>query len=379
MEKTIKIVILGDICPTDDYRKLFDSVCPNSLFGEVSNNIKEADVAIANFECPGTELNTKITKCGPSLKALPKDIELLKNAGFNILSLANNHILDYGEQGVIDTLRECQNQEVKTVGGGKDMVEAKEPLFITIEGKNIGIMSFADAEFNLATEYTPGANHFDPYESFDEIKEAKNKCDYLIVLYHGGIEHYIYPSPIIQKKCRKMAECGADIVLCQHSHCIGTTEKYNGATIVYGQGNSVFGYREGDLSWNEGLLVDIELSDNDSNISFKLINATANGVVLVNEEDSIKRVENMNEASKVLEDKIKIQSLWKGFCASKSALYLALLYGKGRVFNKSNRILKNRLIRALYSKKKQMITMNLIRCEAHNEVVQTILKDNVFK
>ena len=85
--------------------------------------------------------------------------------------------------------------------------------------------------------------------------------DYLIVLNHGGIEYYKFPSPLLQRKCREMVKCGADFVVCQHSHCIGTAENFLNGTILYGQGNSVFGYKDNSDSWNNGLLVKLTLSD----------------------------------------------------------------------------------------------------------------------
>lgn len=379
MSEMIKIAIMGDICPTDDYRIFFDSKNPRNLLGQVVDRLNEADIAIANLEAPATNSDTPINKCGPNLKAKPQDITLLKDTGIDVLSLANNHILDYGEDAVVETINVCKKEKIITVGGGKNETEAKEPCYISVKEKKIGVISFAEAEFNLACNDKPGANHFDCFDSLDNIREAKSKCDYLLVLYHGGVEYYIYPSPLLQKKCRKMVEYGADIVLCQHSHCIGTVEKYNNSTIVYGQGNSVFGYQHGNNAWNEGFLVEIFIDDTAIAISLLLMNASECGVELADEAASKARIEKMNEMSLILNDSTRLEDIWKQFCKDKSDLYLPLLYGRGRLFNKFNRILHNRLMDLLYSKKKKMITMNLVRCESHNEVVQTMLMDSVFK
>ena len=85
----------------------------------------------------------------------------------------------------------------------------------------------------------------------------KAQCDYAIVLYHGGKEYYRYPSPNLQKTCRKLVEKGADLVICQHSHCIGCEEKYQDGTIVYGQGNFLFDHGDNEY-WNTSLLVQIK-------------------------------------------------------------------------------------------------------------------------
>ncbi len=118
----------------------------------------------------------------------------------------------------------------------------------------------------IADEKTSGANLFAPLESMEHILNLKNVCDYVIVLYHGGKEHYRYPSPQLQKICRKMAEKGADLVICQHSHCIGCMEKYNNATIVYGQGNFIFAGAD-DEYWNTSLLITVD-TDSENSVSF---------------------------------------------------------------------------------------------------------------
>ena len=136
---------------------------------------------------------------------------------------------------------------LKSYAPRSNKIEAKKPCFVQIGGVTIGLMAFAEHEFNLAGKNVAGANGFDSFESFNEIKESKTKCDYLVILFHGGVEYHKYPSPLLQKRCRKMVLSGANLILCQHSHCIGAMETYKEGTIVYGQGNSVFGYKDNDV------------------------------------------------------------------------------------------------------------------------------------
>ena len=173
-----------------------------------------------------------------------------------------------------------------------------------------------------------------------------------------------------------MIEAGADLVLCQHSHCIGTTETYHGKTILYGQGNSVFGYRAGDEKWNEGLLVELDVLT--SNISFKLMKATPEGIEFADTKDSDARIDLMRKQSEILDDVAAIKASWNAFVEENKALYYSMLLGKNRVFNKLNRILKNKLIEILYRKRPQMITMNILRCDAHREVLITMLEEKVY-
>lgn len=375
--KKNQILIFGDICPTEDYRRHFDEREHGAFSEIIAADIAAADLALANLECPATDHTVPITKCGPSLRAEPKDVQLLRRIGFDVLSLANNHILDFGAEGVTQTLELCGAAQILTVGAGENCDTAKRPLLFEQDGKKIAILSYAEAEFNLAGKKTPGANHFDPFDAPDEIRRLRSGCDYLIVLYHGGIEHYKYPSPMLQKKCRKLAEAGADLVLCQHSHCIGTMEKCGGSTILYGQGNAVFGYREGNSAWNEGLVVKVDLHRPEK-VDLLLLKATADGVEYANAEECAERLQTLKKDSESLNDAQWIEQQWIAYCKRQEALDLPMLFGRSRVFNKLNRLLGNRLIRLLYSKRKMRTTMNLLRCEAHHEVVQTILEEAMF-
>lgn len=370
-----KIIIFGDICPDNNYRKIFDKgSC--ALSENILAEIKKAEYVVANLECPATNETNPIVKCGPNLRAKPGDLQVLSKAGINVLSLANNHILDYGVDAVSDTLKACHDNGFFVFGAGKNQSEAEKPLIIEISGKKVGFISFAEEEFNIAGQTTPGSALFDPYYSFDKITALKKDVDIVVVLYHGGIEHYVYPTPLLQKKCRKMVEVGADLVLCQHSHCIGTIETYHEKTILYGQGNSVFGYREGNEKWNEGLLVELDAFS--SNITFKLMKATPEGIVFADTNDEDARIDLMRKQSEILDDVTAIKDSWTTFVEENKALYYSMLLGKNRVFNKMNRILKNKLIDIIYRKMKQMITMNILRCDAHREVLITMLEEKVY-
>ena len=370
------IMIFGDICPDNEYRTLFDCSQYGPFSKEIAKDINDASFVIGNLECPATENMKPIVKCGPTLRAKLNDIELLQHLGFSALSLANNHVLDFGSIGVEDTITKCNSCRILTVGAGKDKNEAAKPLVVNIDHKTIRIFSFAEAEFNLATEKMPGANHFDPYSSFDKIRLQKKEFDYTIVFYHGGIEYYKYPSPLLQKKCRGFVEAGADLVVCQHSHCIGTREEYNQGTIIYGQGNSIFGYKKNNETWNEGLIVLFNTETGE--ISFRIINARENGVGYAIKTEEEIRLRQFFDESQLIGDPRALKAEWNRFCAQITPLDMPLLYGKNRIFIKMNRILNNKLVSLLIPKDKQMITMNLLRCEAHHEVIKTILENKVF-
>lgn len=380
MKKPCNIVICGDICPTPDTEALFLSGDAKGLFKDLLDVFQQADLLIGNLEFPLTDIGKGVAKCGPVLKGKKECLSVLQIAGFNVLGLANNHIRDCGDEGVLSTLECCRNAGISTVGAGEDAAAAREPLHITVAGWRIGIIAFAEHEFNAASETQAGANLLDLFYSFDQMREVRAQCDYLVVLYHGGIEHYAYPSPMLQKKCRKMVESGADLVLCQHSHCIGTEEQHNDGTILYGQGNTVFGHRSEDPDWNHGLIVKVTLDESgpqNKEVTYLPILADKNGVQQVPPDKAEALLATFSERSKNINDNEFIKLSWQKFCSLHKSLYLPLLLGLGRFVNVANRKMNNLIIDTLFSISRKRITMNVIRCESHNEVIETILAQSI--
>ncbi|MGR7813249.1 CapA family protein [Lacinutrix undariae] len=379
MNNSVELVICGDICPTTDTEAFFKAGSPEPLFNKIMPVFEQADFVMGNLEFVLTDTPKAIEKAGPILYGATNYIDIIKKAGFNLLSLANNHIKDCGEEGVKSTIKTCNNAEIANFGAGKNISEAKKPFITTINGIKIGVMAFAEQEFNCASITSYGANFLDPFVDLDAITEIKNKVDYLIVIYHGGVEYYEYPSPLLQKKCRKFVDKGADFVTCQHSHCIGTLENYAEKKILYGQGNTLFGYREGNTSWNEGLLVKLNLIKKEDKLIVDTtlipIHAVSKGIELLDTVESKQLIDNLQERSLKVLDKDFIQASWEDFCEQKKWLYIPWLFGFNRYFIHLNRILKHKVVKQFYRKKQIATSLNIIRCEAHNEVIQQLLKE----
>lgn len=379
--KEVKISIWGDICPTKDTQNLMESGGASTLLGDTQTLITQSDFSLCNVEFPMSDHPTHAKKTGPVLGAKTSAIDFFSNAGFDLLSLANNHIKDYGEQGVKSTLKVAQDANLPTVGAGLTLEEAKRGYVKQLGDITLGVMAFAEQEFNIASSTSAGANYLDPYTDFERIQAFKDQVDYLIVLYHGGIEYYEYPSPLLQKKCRKLVESGADFVTCQHSHIIGARESYLDGEILYGQGNSVFGYREGKPTWNQGLVAAIALSKTTNGtigveISYMPITAhTRGGIQLIEKKERDVILHTLHTSSSKLDDQKFLTSQWNAFCSRQADLVIPQLLGYNRWLIHLNRLTKGLLVKIFFTQKKMMVTHNLIRCEAHHEVVKTILKD----
>ena len=370
-----KILIFGDVCPRWGNSKEFDANSPEAVFHDIIPLMRRADFVTGNLEAPATEQNKPLTKVSMNLKCKPEDLELLKKMGFSALSLANNHILDYGTAGLKDTIDEAEKNGIPVYGAG-ELREAESPYFYTINDTKIGFLSFAEREFNCAIDYGLGANLWDDLTGIQMIESVKKKCDYLVIQYHGGIEDYEYPSPLLQKRCRAMVRAGANLVTCQHSHCIGTVESWEQGYIIYGQGNSLFGYEKGNPKWNQGLIIQLDLGDK---IDIELIPITAkdDGVYLLESKDAEKLLLQLSERSRKLSDKNWLVESWHSFCKVQQDTYLPLQLGWNYIGTKINKITGGRLVNIFLRKKQKRTVMNLIRCEAHREVVVTILEESL--
>lgn len=370
-----KILIFGDICPVADTKAGFESGEPRTIISdEILRLISESDLTVGNLECALIDSPSPIKKAGPVLYGSTKCATTLKAAGFDALSLANNHIRDCGTQGVVSTIEHCQADGIDTFGAGATAEDAKRPYIVEISGKKVAFLSFAEEEFNAVGLQRPGAAILDVYCDFDHLRQIKSEVDYLIVLYHGGIEYHPYPSPLLQKKCRKLVSSGADLVICQHSHCIGSYEEYDGATIVYGQGNNLFGYRKNNSGWNDGLLIQLDISNKGKKVNFIPCTTTAQSIFSILPQTQGESIlsELKYRASQIQSDDF-VHDQWEQFCTRAENLHLPLLLGWNRYLIFLNRKLKGLPLRLFYGRRMRNVTHNLIRCESHQEVIRSIL------
>lgn len=373
----LKINIFGDICPTSDTLIKFRSGNAKDLFNDLLNYISPSDITIANLECVFTDNPKPVKKAGPVLYASTDCANAFQSIGMDVISIANNHIRDCGDEGVQSTIKACTSRGLKTVGAGRNLDEARKPLIIDKNGVKIGIFSFAEREFNIAECGKWGTNYFDPCVDLECITELRKQTDYVIVLYHGGIEYYPFPSPELRKKCQAMVRYGADLVTCQHSHCVGSIENYNGRTIVYGQGNSIFGYRCGDENWNTGLLLQVEIFA-DKTFSFSWIGMEMTNYGLRKKVSPTLNKE-LEERSLRLCDQKYLDVEWLKFCKKLEKIELPLLLGWPKVMIGLNRRIGNILLKCFFTKHLANITHNMLRCDAHREVIDTLLKLKDYK
>jgi len=267
----MKIVIAGDYCPKDRVAELIDSNRYENIFSDVTEIIAQADFRILNFECPIVNGECRpIEKNGPCLKTTKNSLKPIVDAGFNVVTLANNHFYDFGDKGITDTIDELDKLNIAHVGGGKNLNISSEILFLQKGGKKVAIINCCEHEFSIATENTAGCNPLNPINQWYAIQKARNTADYVIVIVHGGHEMCQLPSLRMKETYHFFIDSGADVVINHHQHCYSGFEKYKGKPIFYGLGNFCFDWDgKRNSIWNYGFLV--LLSFDEKKISFETI------------------------------------------------------------------------------------------------------------
>ena len=364
------ILIGADFVPTAGNVGLFcDGDCHALVGEELEALLAQADFRIFNLETPLCDNTSPILKNGTNFSAPAACVKGYAAAGVDLLTLANNHILDQGVQGLTSTWNILKRDGIDTVGTGENVYDAAKPYLFDCYGKKIGVYACTEHEFSIAGGDCAGANPFDPLESPDHIAALKAACDFVIVLYHGGKEYYRYPSPLLQKTCRKLIDKGADVVLCQHSHCIGCEERWGGGVIVYGQGNFLFDNSSRE-EWQTSLLVGI---DEDLSIRYYPLMKSGSGVRLAPPEKAQEIMTAFERRGEEILEQGFIQKNYAAFARDTIDMYLTKFGGRRsllyRAFNKLTGYRLNRLVIRRYDKTQTVCLQNYFDCEAHRELI----------
>lgn len=378
--KTLKIIIGADIVPTNSNFELFEEGNVRELIGtELKDKLDKADFIIMNLETPLTDVKAPIDKCGPNLSAPGETISGLKSINPYFYTLANNHILDQGVNGLISTQRILEKNKIAYSGVGENLKAAKKPYIANIQGHRLGVYCCAEHEFSIASKDKAGANPFDPLESFDDVRKLREECDTLVVLFHGGIEHYRYPSPSIQKIFRKFANCGADLVVLQHSHCIGCKEEYKDSVLVYGQGNFLFDYSENEY-WQTSLVIELSIDEKGKKVKYIPLKKDGNSVKLAEGIGANKIIDDFLRRSSEIEQEDFIEKAYGDLAKKRMAGYFRRIsgrIGKSYFVRGLNKISRGLVYRYIYSRICLPEIINCFECEAHRELIISDLKQEL--
>ena len=243
--ETITIILVGDIMLDRGVEYMMKEYNDwRWPFLKIAADLRKADLLFGNLEGPISDKGTKVGSIY-SFRADPKAIEGLTFAGFNVLSLANNHAFDYGREALEDTFLRLKGAEINYVGAGFDEKEAYSPVIKDIKDTKIGFLAYTNLgpEIWKATEENSGIawiSENDLEKIKKDIENAKSQADILIVSLHAGEEYQKTPTPFQIEFSKAAIDAGADLVVGHHPHVIQRDELYKNGYIFYSLGNFVF-------------------------------------------------------------------------------------------------------------------------------------------
>jgi poly-gamma-glutamate synthesis protein (capsule biosynthesis protein) len=360
------ILIVGDLFPTEQNVSFFSKGDVDSLFGkEITQLFSGADFCVCNLEGALTDHPDRCRKTGPIKVAATSAVEAYKKLGIDMCLLANNHATDGGHQGMIDTMRTLEDAGIKHIGAGKSCSEIVRFVTQDVGGVNIGFYNVCETVYNKPTKATAGAWLYDEYVVCRELEQLKMECDYLIVLYHGGIEKFPYPSPEMKKRFHRMADCGADMILAQHTHCVGCEEWYNGSYLLYGQGDFLLKNFAPGLT-DSGLIIELVINDGKIEIRKHLVKSVDNLFVRY---DELQDFSGFEERSRLLQDEEYIRQLLQKFCDGELRKYLKAFKSPSKMMMRLAKYFPKQYKKWLYryNERDLMFTLHTLRSEQNRE------------
>jgi poly-gamma-glutamate synthesis protein (capsule biosynthesis protein) len=240
---TIRISSVGDI----SFAGTSENNPNLSVFSGISDLFKDSDLVIGNLENPLTGRSTGLPgKC--ILKGHPGWAGILKESGINLVSLANNHVMDYGAEGLFETIALLKEKHIYFAGAGTNRQEAAAPLILQLKGVRLGILARSSVIVSspvYATDQQAGAAWFEEAEVVAQVKQLRSQVDQVLLLLHWGLEEYHYPSPRQIRLAQRLISRGVNLILGHHPHVLQGKQKFDQGLVYYSQGNFLFN----DIQW----------------------------------------------------------------------------------------------------------------------------------
>lgn len=218
-----------------------------SISQDLLQEMRSADIFMLNNEFPYSQRGTPTVGKQFTFRAKPESVEVLKEMGADIVSLANNHAYDYGEAALLDTFEILEEAEMPYVGAGRDLEQAAAPVYFIAGDLKIAFVSATQIErldnpdTKAATEQSPGVFRcLNPEQLLHAIGEAEKNSDFVVVYIHWGTENTPEPDWLQLDQAPKIVEAGADLVIGDHPHCLQPVEFVDGVPVFYSLGNFWF-------------------------------------------------------------------------------------------------------------------------------------------
>ncbi len=237
------VVVAGDWAPRGGHvQALTES--PTAFYGDLLPLLRDADLSLVNLECVLGDGGTPIVKDGPHMRAPAAAVAGLAAVPFTLACLANNHSMDYGSEGLAQTLRLLREHDIAAVGAGLSEAD-RQPFCVIIKDVRVAVVNVAEGEEGRARGEGPGVVELAAGCTAQHIAGLRQQVDVVIVVAHAGREFVPVPPPYIQRAYRALIDAGADLVVGHHPHVPQGVEIYHDRPIVYSLGNFAFWIPDG--------------------------------------------------------------------------------------------------------------------------------------
>ncbi len=238
-ETQADVIICSDWAPIRGFKDIILQN-PEAVYGDLLPELRDGDMRIVNLECPLVDQGEPVSKSGAVLKGLSGHITGLTSIPFEVATLGNNHVFDYGTEAFVQTRDLLYQNNIKTVGAGMSIEEAAVPLIVTSRGVAIAIVNFSEGEDLTAAGENPGVHGWEIDRVVAQVQELQSQVNATIVVCHGGVEYIPYPPPYLAAAFHRIADAGADLIIGHHPHVPQGVDIRNHVPICYSLGNFVF-------------------------------------------------------------------------------------------------------------------------------------------
>lgn len=270
-EDYVTIAFAGDILFDPNYAIMVSLMqrggdMNRGIAPELLEEMKNVDIMMINNEFPYSDRGEPIPEKAFTFRAKPSSVSYLHDMGVDIVSLANNHAYDYGEEALLDTLQVLKDSGIHYVGAGVDSAEATRPFYYVVNDMKIAFISATQIERNEnpdtkeATADTPGVFRcWNEEQLLQTVKETKENSDFVIVYIHWGTENEVEIDWAQEKQAKELVEAGADLIVGDHPHILQGIDIINGVPVFYSMGNFWFNSRTIDTGLLKVTISDKEL------------------------------------------------------------------------------------------------------------------------
>lgn len=335
----VKLGFAGDVwLRADDPRFYTDEY--QELFSQVRDWVSGCDIACANLECfindaqdPALRQHWKPKP--KHLRAHPNLLVSLRQAGFNLVTLANNHVMDGGQKGLERTLSEVTSHGLKYVGAGRNQEEAEQALYWSERGLLFAFLAAAEWPEDGAHRDRPGVAQMQPHRKLiQRVRKARESADVVVVQLHGDLEFSAAPAPYRVRLSRTLIDSGATMVVQHHPHVLQGVEFYEGGLIAYSLGNFAFpistsSYQKGQAGVRDGFFLEVYV-DSDGMVSDWACRLTHIGdsdrPIAASVQHSRNVLDDLDGRAPMLSDLAKLRRVWFSRCRAEARYHAMMIY-----------------------------------------------------